>query len=106
MQDWQLYATIGEGSTFTKTENGHERDLTVHISSARTINRENIEINSLEDFQQILEKNPHVNHVMYYIGGYPRRGTKIENSGKWIKKLLRDKERINQQRRQQNQQGV
>ena len=106
MQDWQLYATIGEGSTFSKTENGHERNLTVHISPARTLNRENIEINSAEDFQKILDDNPRITWVMFYIGSYPRRGTEVGKSEKWIKTLFRDKKRIDEQRRRQSGQGA
>lgn len=105
IQEWKIYATIGEGSTFSKTTAGYERDLTVHLSTARTLNRENIEINALDDFQKIIADNPRINHVMYYVGGYPRRGTNVEKSEKWINKLLRDKKRINAQRAAKNQPG-
>ena len=104
--DWKLYANVGEGSDVKSTENGFERNQIVHISSAITVGKENIEINTLDDFQKILSDNPRINHVMYYFGSYPRRGTSIEKSEKWIKKLIRDKAKINQQRQQQNAQGA
>lgn len=92
---WKLYATIGEGSTYSKSEQGFQKNQTIHISSAQTQNRENFELNSLEDFRELISSNPRVTHVMYYLGSYPQRGTSLDSSEKWIKKLFRDKDRIN-----------
>ena len=94
---WKLYATIGEGSTFSKTENGYERNQIIHIHSAFTQNRENFELNSPEDFNKLVADHPRVSRVMYYLGSYPRRGTSLEKSEKWIKKLFKDQAKINQQ---------
>lgn len=92
---WNIYATIGDGSTFSKTGEGYIRNQTIHLSSAKTQSRTNFELNSPEDFQRLVSDHPRINHVMFYLGSYPRRGTSLEKSEKWIKKLFKDKERIN-----------
>ncbi|MBS3915570.1 MAG: hypothetical protein KG003_13835 [Bacteroidetes bacterium] len=97
--EWKLYANVKDASSMHKTETGWERDQTIHISSAKTLGWENIEINSMEDFEKLLSENPKVNHVMYYFGWCPRRGTDPEKAIKWVKKLLKTKDEINNSRR-------
>ncbi len=85
----KLYANISDGTGLVKTETGWQTPQTMHIASAKT--QSCVEINSLEDFQKLIADNPKVSHVMYYIEGCPRRGTNVEKSLAWVKKLLKTK---------------
>ena len=100
--EWQLWATISELPAYIKSEvyNGYESTTVqiLHISSAFTQTKTNHEINSIEDYEKILSDNPKIDRVMFYFGWCPRRAVVLEKAQKWVKKLLKDKARINKER--------
>lgn len=90
----KIYANILDANSLTETENGWEKLQTVHISGAKTQGQINHEINSMQDFKNLLANNPKVNCAMFYFHSCPRKGTTTEKALFWVKRLLMTQARM------------